>query len=75
MKVIYIFKFSRIAAVNEYFISRMLIIFKFVVVIIIAIIGLTLKDYETNPVLCHYRDQIPLYQLKVRRDEHDDLVK
>ena len=75
MKVIYIFKFSRIAAVNEYFISRMLIFFNFVVVMIIAIIRLILKEYETNPSLCYYRDQIPLYQLKVRRDEHEDLVK
>ena len=53
----------------------MLIFFNFVVVMIIAIINLTLKEYETNPLLCHYKDQIPLYQLKVRRDEHEDLVK
>ena len=75
LKVIYIFKFSRIAAVNEYFISRMLIFFNFVTVMVITFIRLILKEYETNRGLCHYRDQIPFYQLKVRRNEHENIIK
>ena len=75
MKVVYIFKFSRIAVVNEYFISRMLIFFNIAIVTVITISRLTLKEYETNPGLCHYRDQIPFYQLNVRRNEHENIAK
>ena len=75
LKVIYIYKFSRIAAVNEYFINRMLIFLNFAVIMIFTSIRIILKEYETNPGFIHYKDQIPLYQLKVRTDEHENIIK
>ena len=75
MKVIYIYKFSRIVAVNEYFIHTSLVFLNFVVMLIFTSIRVALKEYETNPGFLNYKDQIPLYQLKVRTDEHENTIK
>ena len=73
MKVIYIFKFSRIAVRNEYFISRILIFAKIIIISIICTIRLTLKDYETHPGVI-WRHKIPLYQIKTKTDAHHNVV-
>ena len=74
IKVIYIFKFSRIAAGNEYFITRILILMNFVIISIIVTIRITLKDYETHPGLV-WRNLIPLNQLKTKTEAHQNIVK
>ena len=43
--------------------------------LIFTSIRVALKEYETNPGFLNYKDQIPLYQLKVRTDEHENTIK
>ena len=74
LKVIYIYKFSRIAALDEYFLTRIIIFFNFVFITIFNTIRLALKEHETNPAFTNYKEQIHLYQLKVRTDEQDNIV-
>ena len=73
MKVIYIFKFSRIAVRNEYFISRILIFAKIIIISIICTIRLTLKDYETHPGLI-WSNLIPFNQLKTKTQAHHNII-
>ena len=48
MKVIYILRFSRIAAMDEYFISTVLIMFNSVVILIIVMFRMVSKDIEVT---------------------------
>ena len=73
LKVIYIYKFSRIAALDEYFLTRIIIFFNFVFITIFNTIRLALKEHETNPAFTNYKEQIHLHQLKVRTDEQDNI--
>jgi hypothetical protein len=49
MKYIYITKFSMIAAINENFISTILILFNIVVIVINMVIHMVTKDMEIAP--------------------------
>ena len=75
LKVVYIYKFSTIAAVNEYFLKNILILFNITVIGIFIFILLTLKEYETaeHLLLSCIRSQNPLNQLSVRTDEHKNV--
>ena len=49
MKYIYISKFSKIAAMNEYFISTSLTLFNIVIIAINVILRLATREMETSP--------------------------
>ena len=56
MKTLYIFKFSKIAAMNEYFITFCLISFNVVIILINMVLRLAMKEYESNPFLGYTND-------------------
>ena len=49
LKVFYIFKFSTIAAVNEYFLKTFLISLNIVVIGVNVVIRITMKEFGTSP--------------------------
>ena len=77
LKVLYIFKFSTIAAVNEYFMKNILISFNVVMIGVNLIIRLTLKEHETSPhrFLSNLRPQNVSNQFILRTDAQDNAVK
>ena len=77
LKVLYIFKFSTIAAVNEYFMRNILISFNIVVIGVNLTIRLTLKEHEIAPhrFLSNLRPKNVLNQSTVRTDAHKNAVK
>ena len=54
MKAIYIFKFSRIASMNEYFITTTLILSNIVIILIIMVLRVTVKEYESSAMFGYY---------------------
>ena len=60
MKTIYILRFSRIAAMNENFITLNLILFNGVFISWNIIMRLTLREFEVNPWLYLYFDYKPI---------------
>ena len=77
MKVIYIYKFSMITSMNEYFVTTLLILFNIVLVGISVTNHLIVKEYETSnhAYLCHIQSQDPLNQLNVRKNAQDTAVR
>ena len=49
IKTLYLYKYSRIAAMNEYFITAMLTSFNILIIGSNIVIRSTLKEYEGNP--------------------------
>ena len=72
MKCVYIWKFSRIAAVNEKIISTTLTLFNMVIIAINVILRLATREMETSTIYtCHYPQQSP-YNL--RTDVQNNVV-
>ena len=73
LKVIYIYKFSTIAAVNEDFLKNILIIFNIIVSGVYILILLSLKiETSFNPFLSCLRSKNPLNVLSERTDLQDN---
>ena len=72
MKCIYIWKFSRIAAINENFISTILTLFNMVIIAINIILRLATRQMETSPLYLHLNPQQSAYNL--RTDVQNDVV-
>ena len=51
MKTLYIFNYSKIASMNEYFITKMLVIFNISTIFMNMISRLALREYESTPFL------------------------
>ena len=49
VKALYIFNYSRIAAMNEYFITSTLINFNVLIIGLNIVLRLTLREFEVNP--------------------------
>ena len=49
IRTLYLYKYSRIAAMNEYFITAMLTSFNILIIGSNIVIRITLKEYEGNP--------------------------
>ena len=49
IRTLYLYKYSRIAAMNEYFIAAMLTSFNILIIGSNTVIRITLKEYEGNP--------------------------
>ena len=73
MKCIYISKFSRIAAVNESFITTTLTLFNMVIIAINIILRLVTREVETSPVYFYHNPQQSAYNL--RTDIQNTVVK
>ena len=73
MKCIYISKFSRIAAINENFISTTLTLFNMVIIAINVILRLTTRQMETTPLYLYHNPQKSAYN--VRTDVQNKVVK
>ena len=59
MKYIYIYKFSRIAEINENFITTTFTLFNAVIIAINIIIRLVTKEVETSPWYFNHNLQLP----------------
>ena len=64
MKCIYISKFSRIAAINENFISTTLTLFNMVIIAINIIFRLATREMETSPWYLYHSPQQSAYNLR-----------
>ena len=64
MRCIYIYKFSRIAAMNEYFISTTLTLFNMVIIAINIILRLATREMETSPLYFYHNPQQSAYNLR-----------
>ena len=64
MKCIYISKFSRIAAVNESFITTTLTLFNMVIIAINLVLRLATRELETSPFYFHHYPQQSAYNLR-----------
>ena len=73
MKCIYISKFSRIAAINENFITTILTLFNMVIIAINIILRLVTREVETSPVYFYHNPQQSAYNL--RTDMQNNVVK
>ena len=73
MRCIYIYKFSRIAAMNEYFISTTLTLFNMVIIAINIILRLATREMETSPLYLHHNPQLSNYNL--RTDVQNNVVR
>ena len=73
MRCIYIYKFSRIAAMNEYFISTTLTLFNMVIIAINIILRLATREMETSPLYFHHNPQQSAYNL--RSDVQNNVVR
>ena len=51
MKTLYIFNYSKIASMNEYFITKMLVLFNISIIFMNMISRLALREYESTPFL------------------------
>ena len=72
MKCIYIWKFSRVAAINENFISTTLTLFNMVIIAINIILRLATRQMETTPLYSYSNPQQSTYNL--RPDVQNDVV-
>ena len=72
MKCIYIWKFSRVAAINENFISTTLTLFNMVIIAINIILLLATRQMETTPFYLYRNPQQSTYNL--RPDVQNDVV-
>ena len=72
MKCIYIWKFSRIAAINENFISTTLTLFNMVIIAINIILRLATRQMETLPLYLYHNPQQSAYNL--RTDVQNNVV-
>ena len=72
MKCIYIWKFSRIAAINENFISTTLTLFNMVIIAINIILRLATRQMETSPLYLYHNPQQSVYNL--RTDVQNNVV-
>ena len=72
MKCIYIWKFSRIAAINENFISTTLTLFNMVIIAINLILRLSTREIETSPMYFYLKPQQSVYNL--RTDVQNNVV-
>ena len=72
LKVIYIYKYSTIAAMNEYFLTRFLISFNIIVAVFHILNLVTSKEYETssNPFLSCMRRKDPLSHFSLIRTKN-----
>ena len=73
MRCFYISKFSRIAAINEYFITTTLTLFNMVIIAINIILRLVTREVETSPVYFYHNPQQSAYNL--RTDMQNNVVK
>ena len=64
MKCIYIWKFSRIAAINENFISTTLTLFNMVIIAIDIILRLTTRQIEITQAYFYFNPQQFTYNLR-----------
>ena len=64
MKCIYIWKFSRVAAINENFISTTLTLFNMVIIAINIILLLATRQMETTPFYLYRNPQQSTYNLR-----------
>ena len=71
MKVIYIHKFSKVAVMNEYFISTILVAFNIVISIFVISLRVILKEYVNTPTLYRYFDQ----QIEKRTDIQQNAIR
>ena len=72
MKNIYIFRFSRIAAINENFILKTLTLFNVVIIVINLILRLGTREFETSPWYFYINPQQSAYNL--RTDVQNNVV-
>ena len=72
MKCIYIWKFSRIAAINENFISTILKLFNMVITAINVILRLATREMETSTIYTYHNPQQSAYNL--RTDVQNNVV-
>jgi hypothetical protein len=72
MKCVYIWKFSRIAAINENFISTTLTLFNMVIIAINLILCLSTREIETSPMYVYLNPQQSAYNL--RTDVQNNIV-
>ena len=72
MKCIYIWKFSRVAAIDENFISTNLTLFNTVIIAINIILRLATREVETSPLYFHHNPQQSDYNL--RTDVQNNVV-
>ena len=72
MKCIYISKFSRIAAINENFISTILKLFNMVITAINVILRLATREMETSTIYTYHNPQQSAYNL--RTDVQNNVV-
>ena len=72
MKCIYIWKFSRIAAINENVISTTLTLFNMVIIAINIILRLATREMETSPWYFYLNPQQSAYNL--RTDVQNNVV-
>ena len=72
MKCIYIWKFSRVAAIDENFISTNLTLFNTVIIAINIILRLATRQMETTPFYLYHNPQQSTYNL--RPDVQNDVV-
>ena len=62
-KIVYIFKYSRIAAMNEYFLTRFITSFNFVVIFGFTIIRIVLKEHTgTRLYFYHFAKPYEVYK-------------
>ena len=71
MKCIYIWKFSRIAVINENFISTTLTLFNMVIITINIILCLSTREIETCPVYFYLNPQQFNYNLRTDVQNND----
>ena len=72
MKNIYIFRFSRIAAINENFISTTLTLLNFIIIVINTMLRMGTREIETSPWYFNLNPQ--QYPNKLKRDVHNDVA-
>ena len=72
MKNIHIFRFSRIAAINENFILTTLTLFNVIIIVINLILRLGTREFETSPWYFYINPQQSAYNL--RTDVQNDVV-
>ena len=72
MKCLYIWKFSRIAAINENFISTTLTLFNMVIIAINIILRLATREMETSTIYTYHNPQQSAYNL--RTDVQNNVV-
>ena len=76
LKVLFIFKFSTIAAVNEYFLKKMIVSFNIIAIGIHFITRITLNEHQTSPRgFAILRSQAASKLLNVRTEAQVNVAK